>query len=45
MKQFKVKQEEVEELSALKVRLSKQGLDISTLIKLTKEFTHVKSGG
>lgn len=39
IKQSKVKQTEVEEVSKLKAQLSQQGLDISALVKLAKEFT------
>jgi len=39
IKQSKVKQTEVEEVSKLKAQLSQQGLDIPTLVKLAKEFT------
>ena len=38
MKHLKVKQEQLEELSALKARLAKMGLDMPTLLKLAKEF-------
>jgi len=38
MKHSKVKQEQIEELSALKARLAKLGLDMPTLVKLAKEF-------
>jgi DNA repair exonuclease SbcCD ATPase subunit len=39
IKQSKVRQEEIEEISKLKGQLAKQGLDLSTLIKLAKEFS------
>lgn len=38
MQQLKIKQEEVEEVARLKASLRQQGLDIPTLIKVSKEF-------
>ena len=39
-KEAKVTQKEIKEVAALKAALTKQGLDIPTLIKLAKEFGH-----
>lgn len=38
IKRLKVKEAEVDELSALKIMLAKSGLDIPTIVKLAKEF-------
>lgn len=40
MKEFEVTQEEIEQVASIKADLAKQGLDIPTLIKMAKEFTH-----
>lgn len=43
MEQLNVKNDEVEKVATLKVDLAEQGLDIPTLIKLGKEFSHESS--
>jgi hypothetical protein len=43
MKRLKVKQKEMQEVSALKAELAKHGLDIPTLIELAKEFQYGKT--
>lgn len=40
MKECEVTQQEIDQVAALKAHLTKQGLDIATLMKLAKEFTH-----
>ena len=42
MKECEVAQQEIEMVATLKAHLAKQGLDIATLMKLAKEFTHEK---
>ncbi|MFC1982348.1 hypothetical protein ACFLV5_00935 [Chloroflexota bacterium] len=43
MKQLGIKQEELEEVAKLKAGLKKQGMDMSILVELAKEFTHGKA--
>jgi len=40
MRHLALKNEEVEEVAKLKTKLGKQGLDLQTLLKLGKEFSH-----
>jgi hypothetical protein len=42
MKECEVTQQEIEQVATLNAHLSQQGLDIATLMKLAKEFTHEK---
>lgn len=45
MKKLNVQYKEVEEVAKLKAELDKQGLNLPTLIKLAKEFSHVSTKG
>ena len=45
MKKLKVQYEEVEEVAKLKADLNKQGLNLSTLVKLAKEFSYGRTKG
>jgi len=40
MTESEVNQEEIEQIASLKAELAKQGLDIPTLMKMAKEFSH-----
>lgn len=42
MAECEVTQQEIDQVAALKAHLTKQGLDIATLMKLAKEFTNEK---
>jgi len=44
-KKMNVQHEEVEEVTKLKAELDKQGLNLSTLIELAKEFSYVSNKG
>ena len=43
MKKLGIQGKEIEEVASLKKELAKDGLDIATLIKLAKEFSHGSS--
>lgn len=45
MKKLNVQYKEVEEMAKLKAELDKQGMNLSTLIKLAKEFSYVSTKG